>query len=76
MFNDLQNSLDTSVRKMAENNAIKKLNKKGMKRKDIRSEDFNELVSMEMDLIKEDGKKVGAGIGIGMVLTILSGGIL
>lgn len=76
MFNQVQNEFDKSVRKMAESNLLKKLNKKGINRADLNEEKFTELIEMEIDIIKSDGKKVGAGIGVGVAITLLTGGLL
>lgn len=75
MFSDTQNEFDKNVRKMAESNLLKKLNKQGINRTDITSGKFNELLEMEMDILKSDGKKVGVGIGVGIALTVLTGGL-
>jgi len=75
MFNDAQNEFDKNVRKMAESNLLKKLNKQGINRTDITSGKFNELLEMEIEILKSDGKKVGTGIGVGIALTVLTGGL-
>lgn len=75
MFGDIQNNFNESVRKMAENKLIKKLNKQGLSRSDIGEVKFQELLEMEIDIIKNDGKKVGTGIGVGIALSILTGGM-
>ena len=61
---------------MAENSLLKKLNTQGIQRSDLTNEKFEELLSLEIDIIKNDGKKVGAGIGIGLAISFLSGGLL
>lgn len=73
MFDDIQNEFDKSVRKMAESNLLKKLNAQGINRTDITNEKFAEL--LEMEILKSDGKKVGTGIGVGIALTLLTGGL-
>ena len=75
MFDDIQNNFNISVRKMAENKLIKKLNKQGLSRSYIGEVKFKELLEMEIDIIKNDGKKVASGIGVGVALSILTGGI-
>lgn len=75
MFDDAQKEFDKSVRVMAENSLIKKLNKQGIKRSDISNEEFEELLLDEIEILKADGKKVGAGVGIGIVLSLITGGI-
>lgn len=76
MFDNIQNELNQSVRKLAENSLIKKLNKQGVQRSDLTNNKFEELLELEIDIIKNDGKKVGAGIGIGLAISFLSGGLL
>lgn len=75
MLNDLQNELDASVRKIAESNIIKKLNEQGLNRSDIDDEKFEHLVGQEIEIVKNDGKKVGLGMAIGVGLSFLMGGI-
>ena len=75
MFNDVQKEFDKSVRKMAESNLLKKLNAQGINRTDITNEKFAELLELEIEILKSDGKKVGPGIGVGVALTLLTGGL-
>jgi len=76
MLNNLQNELDTSIKSLAENSLLKKLRKEGIERADISSEKFDELLELELEIIKSDGKKVGTGIAVGIGLSILSGGLI
>ena len=76
MLEAIQTELNQGVRKLAENSLIKKLNEQGIKRSDLTNEKFEELLNLEIDIIKNDGKKVGAGIGIGLAISFLSGGLL
>ena len=75
MFDSLQKELDSNVLKLAENSLLKKLNKQGLSRSDISNEKFNELLLLEIDIIKSDGKKVGAGMAVGIGISILTGGL-
>jgi len=75
MFNEAQKEFDKSVRTMAENSLLKKLNKQGLQRADLSDEKYNELLLDEVEILKADGKKVGAGVGIGIVLSLITGGI-
>ncbi|MDD2384594.1 MAG: hypothetical protein PHN18_10430 [Sulfurospirillaceae bacterium] len=75
MFDEAQKEFDKSVRTMAENSLLKKLNKQGLQRVDLSDEKFNELLLDEIEILKADGKKVGAGVGIGIVLSLITGGI-
>jgi hypothetical protein len=76
MLEAIQTELNQGVKKLAENSLIKKLNEQGINRSDLTNEKFEELLSLEIDIIKNDGKKVGAGIGIGLAISFLSGGLL
>lgn len=75
MFNELQNDFDSSIRKMAEKNLIKKLSTQGIEKNDISAEKFNELLDLELDILKSDGKKVGTGLAVGIGISILTGGL-
>lgn len=75
MLNELQNDFDNSIKKMAESNLLKKLNTQGIHRADLTIEKFEDLLALEIDILKSDGKKVGAGIGIGIALSFLTGGL-
>ena len=76
MLNNLQNELDLSIKNLAENSLLKKLKKQGIEKTDISTEKFNELLELELEIIKSDGKKVGTGIAVGIGLSILSGGLI
>ncbi len=75
MFDEAQKEFDKSVRTMAENSLLKRLNKQGLQRVDLSDEKYNELLLDEVEILKADGKKVGAGVGIGIVLSLITGGI-
>ena len=76
MLDTIQTELNQGLRKMAESSLIKKLNEQGINRNDLANDKFEELLNLEIDIIKNDGKKVGAGIGIGLAISFLSGGLL
>jgi hypothetical protein len=75
MLENLQDDFNKSVSSMAESNLLKKLNSQGITRSDITDEKFNQLLAMEIEILKSDGKKVGAGIGIGIALSLITGGL-
>lgn len=75
MFNEVQKDLDSSIKSLAENSLLKKLKKQGIQRSDISAEKFNELLDLEIGIIKSDGKKVGAGMAVGIGISILTGGL-
>ena len=76
MLEAIQTELNQGVRKLAENSLLKKLNTQGIQRSDLTNEKFEELLSLEIDIIKNDGKKVGAGIAVGIGISLLTGGLL
>ena len=76
MLEAIQTELNQGVRKLAENSLIKKLNEQGISRSDLTNEKFEELLNLEIDIIKNDGKKVGAGIAVGIGISLLTGGLL
>ena len=75
MLDNLQKDFDSSVEKIAESSLIKKLNKQGISRNDISSSEFNELLKLEIEILKADGRKVGAGIAVGIGISLLTGGL-
>lgn len=75
MLDTMQMELNQGVRKMAENSLLKKLNEQGISRSDLTNDKFEELLSLEVEIIKNDGKKVGAGIAVGIGISLLTGGL-
>lgn len=75
MLDTIQSELNQGVKKMAENSLIKKLNAQGINRSDLTDNKFEELLNLEIDIIKNDGKKVGAGIAVGIGISLLTGGL-
>ena len=75
MLDTIQTELNQGVRKMAESSLIKKLNTQGIKRSDLTDNKFEELLFLEIEIIKNDGKKVGAGIAVGIGISLLTGGL-
>lgn len=76
MLDVIQTELNQGVRKIAESSLIKKLNEQGINRNDLTSDKFEELLLLEIEIIKNDGKKVGAGIAVGIGISLLTGGLL
>ena len=75
MFKETGAKFDYEVTTMAKNNVVKRLRKQGLLPDDLEQSEFDELVDMEKVTLKQDTKKVGAGIAIGLGISILSGGI-
>jgi hypothetical protein len=76
MLDTIQTELNQGVKKMAESSLIKKLNEQGINRNDLTSDKFEELLLLEIEIIKNDGIKVGAGIAVGIGISLLTGGLL
>jgi len=76
MFNDIQNEIDKNIKNIAQSNLLKRLNSQGINRAAISNEKFDELLDMEIEILKNDGKKVGAGIAVGIGISLLTGGLL
>jgi len=75
MLDAIQTELNQNVRKIAESSLIKKLNTQGINRNDLTNDKFEELLLLEIEIIKNDGKKVGAGIAVGIGISLLTGGL-
>ena len=76
MLESIQRELNQGVKKMAESSLIKKLNEQGINKDDLENDKFEELLLLETEIIKNDGKKVGKGIAVGIGISILTGGLL
>ena len=73
MLNKTKKSFDLEVRKFAKNNIIAKLEKQGIDYQQLDDKDFESLISDEIEILKSDSKKVGAGIGIGILISLVTG---
>lgn len=66
-------SFNHEIERIAKANIIRKLEKQGLDSNDLTTVDFNELVNDEIKILESDSKKVGAGIGIGLAISLLTG---
>ena len=73
MFHETKKNFDIEVNKFATKNIIKKLEEQGVDYKQLEDSAFNDLVEDEIEILKSDSKKVGAGIGIGIAISLLTG---
>ena len=73
MFNETKKNFDAEVQKYARKNIMQKLEDQGVDYKLLTDEAFEELVSDEIEILKSDSKKVGAGIGIGILFSLVTG---
>ena len=73
MFNKSKKSFEIEVQKYATKNIIKKLEKQGIDYEQLEDSDFNNLIADEIKILKSDSKKVGAGIGIGILFSLVTG---
>lgn len=73
MFNNLKENFDTEILKYAKKNIIKKLNEQGINYQQLAQSEFDDLVQDEIKILKYDSKKVGTGIGIGLLISAVTG---
>jgi hypothetical protein len=73
MFKETKKNFEAEVQKYARKNIMKKLEDQGVDYKLLTNEAFEELVSDEIEILKSDSKKVGAGIGIGILFSLVTG---
>ncbi len=73
MLSETKKNFEEGVKKYARNNIIKKLEKQGLDYKQLEDSAFDDLVTDEIEILKSDSKKVGAGIGIGILLSLVTG---
>ena len=67
-------TLHHEIEKIARNNIIKKLAKQGIDHHNLRDSEFEELVADEIRILEHDSKRVAAGVGIGLILAVMTGG--
>lgn len=73
MFDKAKENFDVEVRKFAKNNIISKLEKQGIDYHQLDEKDLNSLIVDEIEILKSDSKKVGTGIGIGLLISLVTG---
>ena len=66
-------SVQTEIRIYAQKSLEKRLAKQGLTVDDLSADEYEQLLMKEMALLEEDAKKVGSGIVIGSLLTMLFG---
>jgi len=73
MLKEVKKNFETEVNKYARKNILKKLEDQGVDYKQLTDEAFNDLMADEIEILKADSKKVGAGIGIGILFSLVTG---
>ena len=73
MFNEVKQNFSEEVQKFATKNIIKKLQEQGIDYQQLEDEAFNDLVADEVEILKADSKKVGTGVGIGILISLITG---
>ena len=73
MFNETKKSFEIEVNKFAKKNIIKKLEDQGIDYQQLTDDAFEDLVADEIQILKADTKKVGTGIGIGILFSLITG---
>ena len=73
MFNEAKKNFENEVQKYARKNIINKLENQGIDYKQLSDSAFSDLVTDEIEILKSDSKKVGSGIGIGILISLVTG---
>ena len=73
MLDNTKQTIKSEISKYAKRNIIKKLEKQDIDYTLLENEAFNELVEQEIKILKSDTKKVGTGIAIGILITLVTG---
>ena len=73
MFNETKKNFEIEVNKFATKNIIKKLEEQGIDYLQLEDSAFDELVADEIEILRADTKKVGMGIGIGILFSLVTG---
>ena len=73
MLSKVKDIFNEEIQTHAHNNIIKKLQKQGIDYHNLADEDFDDLVADEIEILKSDSKKVGMGIGIGLLISMVTG---
>ncbi|WP_457748223.1 hypothetical protein [Sulfurimonas sp.] len=73
MLNETKKNFEQEIQKYAKKNIINKLEKTGVDYRLLDETEFESLVLDEIEILKADSKKVGTGIGIGILFSLLTG---
>ena len=73
MFDETKKNFEIEVEKYATKSIIKKLQEQGVDYTQLEDLAFNDLVADEIEILKADSKKVGTGIGIGILFSLITG---
>jgi len=73
MLQDTKKTILDEIHQIAKKNLIKKLKQQGIDPKQLKDEEFQELLDAEIDILKNDTKKVGIGIGLGILFSLFTG---
>ncbi len=73
MLDKAKENFESEVNKYARRNIIVKLKKQGIDHTQVDDSDFDSLLAAEIEILKSDSKKVGMGIGIGILISLVTG---
>jgi len=73
LIQGVKNSFENEIRKRAQINIERKLRSQGMTPNELSSLEYEELLHDEMEILRNDVKKVGLGFGLGVAFSLLFG---
>ena len=73
LVKDVKDNLNESVSKIAKANIRRKLAKQGIDPEELDPKVYNELVQAEITILESDTKKIAAGVGVGLLISALTG---
>ncbi len=73
MLENTQKEFNSEVRRIAETAVLRKLKVNGFDKDSIDEYKFNRLVNIQIEFMKKDGEKVGAGFVGGVIISTLFG---
>jgi hypothetical protein len=72
-LNDAKTELNNEIEKAAKTKLFKRLNDQGIDPHGVSTEEIESMIKAEIELLQSDTKKVGAGFGLGVAFTLLTG---
>ena len=73
LFRGVKDSFENEIRKRARINIERKLRSQGISPNELSSLEYEELLQDEMEILRNDVKKVGLGFGLGVAFSLFFG---